>query len=408
MSIPEDITDEEITITLEAVDKSGLEAEPFSLDATLLSSQGQLIIETDPDQTQVYVNDTLRGETPLSLDKLLPGTYRIRITLEDYEEINETITIENRAELTRQFVLLKLKGDLYLESDPPGAKIIFQGQAKGRTPLKIDYIDVGTYEIAAEKYTPDVIYRFKGQVEIKKGENRMKVDLFTTEKVPPGMVLIPEGEYEMGSDGGAANENPAHKIHLNNYYIDKTEVSWSEYIKFVREQKRPKPFYANDQRFSGKNRPAVGITFKGAQEFAKWAGKRLPTEAEWEKAAKGEKGFVYPWGDEFSLGKANVASDSDGHKFTAPVNSFPRGASPYGVLNMAGNVWEWCTDYYNATYYYVSPPRNPKGPKNEKRHVLRGGAWNESRYDIRTTRRWSYWPDLQRNYIGLRLVFPPD
>jgi formylglycine-generating enzyme required for sulfatase activity len=129
---------------------------------------------------------------------------------------------------------------------------------------------------------------------------------------------------------------------------------------------------------------------------------------EWEKAARGNNNWKFPWGDKPSFDKANCATDADGYKLTAPVDSFPGGASLYGVLNMAGNVWEWCFDSYNSTYYYVSPPRNPKGPKNEERHVLRGGSWDNSRYDARITRRWSYWPDLQRNYIGLRLVFPSE
>jgi iron(II)-dependent oxidoreductase len=305
-------------------------------------------------------------------------------------------------------VLLKLKGDLELETDPPGASITLQEQDIGVSPLKITYKDVGVYRIAAEKFTPETIYRYKGEITIEPGENRAKIDRFTTIEVPPDMVLIPAGEFIMGSNGDIPDENPAHKVYLDNYYIDKYEVSWGDYMKFVKEKGYPRPRYVDDPRFSGNNRPAMGITYEDAEAYAKWANKRLPTEAEWEKAARGEKERIYPWGNEFSPDKVNCATDIDGYKTTAPVNAFPEGASPYGVFNMAGNVWEWCTDFYNATYYYVSPPRNPKGPKNEERHVLRGGSWNNSRFNTRTTGRWSYWPDLKRNYIGFRLVFSPE
>jgi len=409
LTIPTDVSDEETSIRLEALDKAGFKAEPLTMDVAILSSLGRLTIETDPEKASVYLDGTPRGEAPLILEKLLPKTYQVRITLDNYAEINEKITIEPRADEVRQFVLLKLKGDLFLETVPTQAKITLQGQVQQETtPLKISYIDVGSYQIAAEKYDPTMIYRYEGEITIKPGENKIKIDQFTATPVPSGMVLIPEGEFEMGSDGASPDENPAHKVYLKNYYIDKYEVSWAEFMKFVQAQRRPQPFYANDSRFNNPNYPAVGITFEEAQAYAKWVNKRLPTEAEWEKAARGTEKWKYPWGNEFSIDKVNCATDADRYNYTAPVNSFPGGASPYGLLHMAGNVWEWCSDYYNATYYYISPPRNPKGPKEEERHVLRGGSWDSTRFDIRTTRRWSYWPDLQRNYIGLRLVFPPE
>lgn len=408
LTIPADVTDEQTTIHLEAVDKGGFKAEPIIMDAVILSIMGRLTIETDPEKALVYLDETLRGEAPLTLEKLLPKTYQIRITYKDHSDINETITLEPRAEEIRQFVLLKLKGDLFLETVPTQAKITLHGQVQGTTPLKISYLDVGNYQVVAEKYDSTMIYRYQGEINIKPGENKIKLDQFTSTKVPPGMVLIPEGEFEMGSDGESPDENPAHKVYLENYYIDKHEVSWAEFKKFVQAERRPQPLYMNDSRFNKPNYPAVGITFEEAQAYAKWVNKRLPTEAEWEKAAKGTKNWNFPWGNKFSPDKANCATVADKYKYTAPVDSFPGGASPYGVLHMVGNVWEWCSDYYNATYYYISPPRNPKGPKEEERHVLRGGSWDNSRFDARTTRRWSYWPDLQRNYIGFRLVFPPE
>lgn len=185
------------------------------------------------------------------------------------------------------------------------------------------------------------------------------------------MVYVPAGEFTMGSTG-YDNENLVHKVYLDAYWIDKTPVTVAQYRKFCAATGRQMP---QAPKWGWKeDHPIVSVTWDDANAYCKWAGKRLPTEAEWEKAARGADGRTYPWGNEFK--SSRLWSSTDGEKkSTAPVGSFPAGASPYGCLDMAGNVWQWCADWYSKDYYGDSPGRNPTGPTFAQERVLRGGPW---------------------------------
>lgn len=215
------------------------------------------------------------------------------------------------------------------------------------------------------------------------------------------MVLIPAGEFVMGYDSGNSDENPEHKVKLDAFYIDKYEVSYKEYQKFVRETDYPSPeiWYNKEYKdFNKRDKPVVGISWEDAYNYAAWAGKRLPTEAEWEKACRGDSSFLYPWGDkkpDKSLG--NFCSD-----IPEEVKSFPEGVSPYGVHNMLGNVWEWCSDWYDENYYKQSAYQNPSGPKNTGRRVLRGGSFLSSLDVLRATLRGYANPKDKTVYCGFR------
>jgi iron(II)-dependent oxidoreductase len=208
------------------------------------------------------------------------------------------------------------------------------------------------------------------------------------------MVLIPAGEFQMGDSlDGMSNALPVHTVYLDAFYIDIYEVTNAQYKKFMDATGYKAPTYWNlldywnDPNYNAPNNPVVGVSWYDAKAYADWAGKRLPTEAEWEKAARGGLvGKRYPWGDVLTYDDANYNGIGlkDRWTYTSPVGSFaPNG---YGLYDMAGNVWEWCADWYDGSYYANSPKSNPKGPDSGSYKVLRGGSWN-SDDNLRTAHR---------------------
>lgn len=220
------------------------------------------------------------------------------------------------------------------------------------------------------------------------------------------MAYIPEGEFLMGSNDGARDEWPAHKVNLDGYYIDKYEVSNAQYRKFCDDTKRPYPqtFWRNYSIKGNSDYPVTNIKWEDAFAYTAWAGKRLPTEAEWEKAARGTDGRRYPWGDAWEEDRCSNGGNYDYLEKPYPVGSFTKGASPYGIMDMAGNVWEWCNDWYGRNYYQKSSAQNPQGPASGKTHVMRGGSRLDSKDYCRTTCRGR---DFDRDWkvlIGFRCV----
>ena len=237
-----------------------------------------------------------------------------------------------------------------------------------------------------------------------------------TSKIP-GMILIPKGKFIMGNNSGRIDARPAHEIYLDDYYIDKYEVSNKDYKKFIDATGYSAPnvdtnkypwakqynWHNNTYPKGTENLPVVLVNWNDANAYAKWCGKRLPTEAEWEKAAKGPNNLLFPWGNEWDSTKCNVSSS--GIKTTLPVNSNKNGISGYGVFNMIGNVWEWCSDYYDKDYYKVSPKISPKGPEVGATRIIRGGSWNTfGNNNFRCDSRESQFPSVKSLDIGFRCV----
>lgn len=218
---------------------------------------------------------------------------------------------------------------------------------------------------------------------------------------------VPEGRFWMGSNGGDPNEGPLRQVHLRRFAMDRREVSQAEYRAFADSTGIRIPEWCRDPRLQGEDRPVVGVTWAEAEAFCRWKGKRLPTEAEWEKAARGEDGRTYPWGEDLpSLRWLNFA-DSLGS--TAPVGRYPSGASPYGVQDMAGNVSEWVRDWYNPRVYPTEGlERDPTGPPSGKMKVVRGGSWQSSPLSVRASARSGRNPLDRSSAVGFRCAWIPS
>ena len=236
------------------------------------------------------------------------------------------------------------------------------------------------------------------------------------------MVLVPAGEFTMGSDADDAlaqcqkyssdcdrswyeDEEPPHIVSLGDFYIDRYEVTNALYAACVDTGACPPPtdtssatrdsYYGNSEY---DNFPVIYIDWNMAKTYCEWRGARLPSEAEWEKAARGTEGGVYPWGDEADNTYANFNEDIGD---TTAVGSYESGKSPYDVYDMSGNVWEWVADFYSDAYYQSSPLSNPLGPDSGESHVLRGGSWYDPPYLTRTSIRLSEPVPFDNNF-GIR------
>ena len=247
--------------------------------------------------------------------------------------------------------------------------------------------------------------------------------------VPEGMVLITEGEFEMGSDAVEANddEQPIHTVYVDPFYIDAHEVTVAAYRQFIEKTGHRAPDWDQVARYSPTDEhPIVLVSWHDAMAYAKWAGKRLPTEAEWEKAARGKHiQQPYPWGDgapdgtQCNFADKNLArywwaakEADDGYAYTAPVKDYPE--NEYGLYNMAGNVWEWCLDEYDPGFYGVSPEANPVSgigtlaeimetfSSIQSMRVLRGGSWLVNSQAVRNAVRFRLHPSDLSSNIGFR------
>jgi formylglycine-generating enzyme required for sulfatase activity len=219
------------------------------------------------------------------------------------------------------------------------------------------------------------------------------------------LIRIPGGEFMMGS-ADFANEAPPHRVQVSPFWISKTEISNSLYARFQLETNHRPSDFENDQLYNGDDQPIVGVDHADALAYCRWAGGRLPTEAEWEFAARGTDGRTYPWGNDppdhnravygLVYGKGGKA---------APVGSHPGDVSPFDVLDMAGNVLEWCADWA-APYESDSekPKADPIGAAQGIHRVMRGGCWVYQAESLRTTTRFFSPPHQKVSFAGFRLV----
>lgn len=233
-------------------------------------------------------------------------------------------------------------------------------------------------------------------------------------EIPGGMAVVPGGSFLMGSDpqkdrAAGPQEFPQRRVYIDAFWIDRYEVSNVEYLRFVLGTGTDWPKFWRESPFPENValHPVINVSWHDADAYCRWAGKRLPTEAEWEKAARGEDGRVFPWGNEpAGWLKSNIAHPGSKRGFKYPplanVNRYDKGVSPYGVYQMAGNVSEWVADWFDPEYYHRNRSDNPTGPAAGELKVFRGGSWNEDPEVARSAGRNAGAPERKSYLTGLR------
>jgi formylglycine-generating enzyme required for sulfatase activity len=222
------------------------------------------------------------------------------------------------------------------------------------------------------------------------------------------MVFVPAGPFLMGSPPveGDQDEMPQRGVFVDAFWIDLYEVTFAQYDAFTRATNAPKPVIPvlqdDPAKLMAPEQPVVAVSWTQARDYCAWLGKRLPTEAEWEKAARGDRAVIWPWGQAFGPGLANIQGSEDGFAFTAPPGSFPSGRSAFGLYDASGNVAEWVADWYDHRYYLGAPFESPTGPETGKHRVYRGGSWNDTSSEVRTAKRFAAAPHQTSAVIGFR------
>ena len=227
------------------------------------------------------------------------------------------------------------------------------------------------------------------------------------------LVQIPAGAFSMGTIPTGLRktdpEEPQRSVTLDAYAIGMYQVTNAQYAQFVEATGYPQPQFWTDARFNAPDFPVAGVSWYDATNFLEWLcsltseAYRLPTEAEWEKAARGTDGREYPWGNTWDAAKTNTSESQNGQLM--PVGSYPAGVSPYGCYDMAGNVSEWCSDWFHAETYQYSPSDNPQGAIEGRRKLIRGGSWRaRGEFAARCANRAAYEPIRAVHIVGFRIA----
>lgn len=274
--------------------------------------------------------------------------------------------------------------------------------------ILIANLDIGlrAFQSAQEGKLSTLMLRYElASFDIGRPSSNIPLDTKISKMDGMTQVYIPKGEFIMGDNGDPkSREYPEHLVYLDAFWMDKVEVTNSMYDACVNEGTcfppvpRLNPYYG---KWAYRDLPVVYVNWYGAEKYCAWAGRRLPTEAEWEKAARGTDLRHYTWGNERPNPRlANFAESLIGESL--PAYRYPLGASPYGALNMGGNVREWVADWFNNQYYLNSPYENPKGAETGTERSLRGGAYDAKATDITTFRRYKHEPDSAGLSRGFR------
>ncbi len=413
------------------------------VQGTVILSGDTLVVLSTPSGAAVKVDDRYVGNTPDTLVGLglEVGVHSIQLSAPGHTDF--TTELEVRPVVPVAGRVLAAPESLFFFSEPVGAEVLLDGRPAGNTPDTAVGLKPGRHVVVMNltgflPCTTEVEVPLP--VKVFLGRTTAGHEEWLWLKDSSVMVRIPAGEFEMGSATAddPRDERPLHRVYLDEYLIDKYEVTNHQFEKFVTETgykteaekagvgwyfvtQTPKwearkgiswrTFFTPER----KDHPVVLVSWNDARAYCDWAGKRLPTEAEWEKAARGTGTRTFPWGEEppdaggvnrVNWGRGMRREDllRDGYEHTAPVGTFPAGSSPYGCMDMAGNAQEWCNDWYDPDYYSTSRTtgRNPAGPDSGSARVLRGGSAYSQTNELRCADRFFCPPAAAYDIIGFR------
>ncbi len=227
---------------------------------------------------------------------------------------------------------------------------------------------------------------------------------FTDPRTGIEYVPVAGGSFMMGSEDLDDDTRPVHRVEVSAFFLGRFEVTRAQYSRYMAATGASAPAHWTNKRFIGDEKPVIAVTWDEAVAFCKWADGRLPTEAEWEYAARGSEGRKFPWGNtQPDLTRATFAMDI-GFDGTRPVGAAPAGGSPFGALDLAGNAFEWCSDWYSPNAYAGGPTRDPSGPEKGTLRVIRGGSWISLPDACRSSARTAFRPESRSTMLGFRVA----
>jgi len=391
----EGYTSQKVTFTVVA-------GQAQQLDYTLIAKTGNIAINSKPLQADIYLNgENTNKKSPSILRKLKVGNYKIELKKEGFAASSQTITVSENKTANADFSL-QSGLEVTINSQPQGATLYINGQSKGKCPQTLS-LNFGNHNIklsgiAKHKETAHTI-------NIQQG-GKTNYNLSLNSEAPEGFVFVKGGTFQMGNldktvtNGG--DERPIHSVTVSDFYIGKYEVTQKQWEEVM---------YRNKSSFKGDNLPVEKVSWNDIQKFIKKLNKktgktyRLPTEAEWEFAARGgtnSKGYKYAGSN--NIDDVAWYSSNSGSK-THKVGT--KQANELGIYDMSGNVWEWCSDWYGSSYYKNSPSNNPQGATSGSNRVYRGGGWSCSASYCRVANRRSSSPTNRISNLGFRLALRP-
>ena len=362
--------------------KSGAPME-FTIDMRPLV--GFITIETEPLGAKVLMDGSIDlGATPIYSRETPVGEHSFDISMENYYPASDKFAVEEDFQYTKKYILKAMESTLSLTSRPSGATIFVNNERQAETTPTNFTLLPGPYVISV--YAEGFV-QTEEKIDLKPNEKRQLALTMVQGDAPPGMVLVPAGEFIFGASDRAPDEAPQTKLDIPAFYIDKTEVTNAQYKLALPDHKFP----VGQEEF-----PVGGVSWNDAMRYASLVGKRLPTEREWEKAARGAEGLEYSWGKEYD---PNLCNGLDQNKEASiKVSQYIGGMSPYGCMDMSGNVFEWTQDWYEAY------PGNTQVTKEYGQvfRVLRGGSYLSDRFDVRAARRRFDKMDTKKPDYGFR------